>query len=72
MTLKKCSLFVVVVDQKTFQAGIQKRNLMEIWGRNLMDPSLSGRQLKTQEDPVTENLFLVCLVLEVLIQSFSI
>jgi hypothetical protein len=42
MTLTKCSYSVVIVDQEHFQAEIQKRNIMEIWGRNLMDPSLSS------------------------------
>jgi len=72
MTLKKCSFSVVVFDQVTFQAGIQKRNVMENGGRNLMDPSVSYGQVKTEEDPVAENLFLVCLGLEVLLHSFSI
>ena len=60
------------VDQETFQAGIQKRNIMEIWGRNLMDPSLSSGQLKKEEKSAAEIRLLVCLGLEVLLYSFSI
>jgi len=45
---------------------------MEPGRRNLMDPSPSSGQLKTEEDPVAENLFLVSLGLEVLLHSFSI
>ena len=50
MTLTKCSFSAVVVDQETFQAGIQKRNVIETGGRNLMAPSLSSGQLKKEED----------------------
>ena len=72
MTLTKCSFSAVAVDQETFQAAIQKRNVMETGGRNMMAPSLSSGQLKKEEDPVAENLLLVCLGLEVLLHSFSI
>jgi len=37
-----------------------------------MDPSLSSGQLKTEEYPVADFFFLVCLGLEVLLHSFSI
>jgi hypothetical protein len=72
MTWTKCIFSAVVVDQETFRAGIQKRNVMEIGGRNLMDSSLSSGQLQKEEEPGSENLLLVCLRLEVLLHSFSI
>jgi len=72
MTWTKCIFSVVVVDQEISQAGFQKCNVMEIGGRNLLDPSLSSGQLKTEEEPGSENLFSVCLGLEVLLHSFSI
>ena len=72
MTLTKCSFSAVVVDQETFKAAIQKRNVIETRGRNLMAPSLSSGQLKKEEDPVAENLLLACLGLEVFLYSFSI
>jgi hypothetical protein len=56
MTWAKCIFSAVVVDQETFRAGIQKCNVMEIGGRNLMDSSRSNGHLKKEEEPGSENL----------------